>query len=157
MVPLVMYASRGLKIASRLFQVSLFQPIWAQLGTKLAPSWAPVGPKLAPTGLKLGPCWAQIRVPSHPRTKPSPSRPLPCCLLASQTPTRSKMDSKRASQTSNLDPKPPTWNPKYLKWTPKSCLPGPQIFLPQAPSADAQARRMRRSLFNPPPGSVASA
>ena len=106
-----------------------FGPKLTQVGSKLAPVWsnlnpswlrvgssrAHVGPKLAPNCLKWGPCWAQIWVPSHPWTNPSPSRPLPCCLLASQTPTGPKMDSRKASQASNMEPKPPTWKPKHSK------------------------------------------
>ena len=49
LVSLVVYASRDLKIASRLLQDGLLEPIWAQLRPKMAPSW-----------LKLGPCWAQV-------------------------------------------------------------------------------------------------
>ena len=108
----------------RLAYLSEFEPKLTQVGSKLAPvgpkldpswlqigsNWAHNGPKLAPTWLKLGPRWAQLQVPSHPWTNPSPSRPLPCCLLA-QTPTRPKMHSRR----SNLDPKPLTWSPKHPK------------------------------------------
>ena len=46
---LVVYASRALRIASRLLQVGLLEPIWTPLGPKLAPSW-----------LRLGPCWLQV-------------------------------------------------------------------------------------------------
>ena len=100
------HASRGLRIASRLLQVGLLEPIWAQLGSKLVPSWLKLGPCWP--CLKLGLCWAHFRVPSHPWANPSPSRPLPCCLLASQTPTRPKM----AKSTPKGLPKPPTWTLK---------------------------------------------
>ena len=83
-----MYAQRGLKIASRLLQDCLLEPIWTQLGPKLAPSWLKlgpswlqldsswthVGPKLAPIWLKLGPGWAQLRVP---KAAPGPTQAIP--------------------------------------------------------------------------------
>ena len=63
-----MYASRGLKITSRLLQVGLPEPIWTQLGTKLAPSWlkldpywAQVGSKLTQVGVTLAPSWLPLK------------------------------------------------------------------------------------------------
>ena len=47
--PWVVYAPRGLQIASRLLHDGLLEPIWTQHGPKLAPSW-----------LKLVPCWPQV-------------------------------------------------------------------------------------------------
>ena len=90
LAPLLLYASRGLKITSRLLQAGLIQPIWAPLEPKLAPSW-----------LKLGPCWAQVgsnlaqvgpmlgsfRGPQPPLGQPKPFQIPSCCLLASHTPT----------------------------------------------------------------------
>ena len=51
----VVYAPRGLKIASRSPQVGDLEPIWSQFGPKLAR----VGPKLAPSWPQLGPRWIQ--------------------------------------------------------------------------------------------------
>ena len=97
-------------------------PSWLQVVS----SWVHVGPKLAPTWLKLGSCWVHFWVPSRPWANPRLSKPLPCGLLASQTPTRSKMEFKRTSQTSNLDLKPPQNIPKLNL---KASLPGPQLLL----------------------------
>ena len=124
-----MYASRGLKIASNLLQVGLHEPIWIQLEPKLAPSclklgpcWPQVGSNLAQAGLMLGPFLG----PQPPLGQPKAFQTLPCGLLASQTPTRSKMELKRTSQTSNLDLKPPQNTPKLNL---KASLPGPQLLL----------------------------
>ena len=97
-------------------------PSWLQVVS----SWVHVGPKLAPTWLKLGSCWVHFWVPSRPWANPRLSKPLPCGLLASQTPTRSKMEFKRTSQTSNLDLKPPQNTPKLNL---KASLPSPQLLL----------------------------
>ena len=74
--------------------------IWTQLGPKLASisvqlgrCWPQVGSSLAQAGLMLGQFW----VPSCSWANPRPSKPFPCGLLASQTPTRSKMEFKRTS------------------------------------------------------------
>ena len=50
---------------------------------------------------KLGPCWTHLWVPKQPKPFQTPSL-LP---LGLQTPTSPKMDSKKASQASNLYPK----------------------------------------------------
>ena len=97
-------------------------PSWLQVVS----SWAHVGPKLAPTWLKLVSCWVHFWVPSRPWANLRLSKPLPCDLLASQTPTRSKMEFKRTSQTSNLDLKPSQNTPKLNL---KASLPGPQLLL----------------------------
>ena len=58
-----LHGSRGLKIASKLLQVGFLEPIWAQLGAKLAPSWLKLGSCWAQVGSKLaqvGPCWLQV-------------------------------------------------------------------------------------------------
>ena len=64
-------------------------PSWLQVGS----SWAHLRIKLAPTWLKLGPCWTHFRVSSHPWANPSPSKPLPCGLWASQNPSCALQDS----------------------------------------------------------------
>ena len=123
-----MYAPRGLKIATRLLQVSLLEPIWAQLGPKLAPSWLKLGPCWAQVGSNLaqvGPMLAPFASPQPPLGQQKHFQTLPFCLLASQTPVRPKMDSKRASQASNLDPKHPTWNPNYIEMDIKKLPPRP--------------------------------
>ena len=60
---------------------------------QLASSWVHAGPKLVPTWLKLGPCWTHFRVSSHPWANPSPSKPFPCGLWASQNPSCALQDS----------------------------------------------------------------
>ena len=66
----VVYAPRGLKIASRLLQDGLLEPIWTQHGPKLAPSW-----------FRLDPCWPQVgsnlpQVGSMLDADPGPQPPL---------------------------------------------------------------------------------
>ena len=66
----VVYAPRGLKIASRLLQDGLLEPMWTRHGPKLAPSW-----------FKLGPCWPQVgsnfvQVGSMLGPDPGPQPPL---------------------------------------------------------------------------------
>ena len=78
----VVHTPRGFKMASRLVQDGRLEPIWTQHGTELAASW-----------LKLGPCWTHFRVSSHPWANPSPSKPLPCGLWASQNPSCALQDS----------------------------------------------------------------
>ena len=129
----VVYAPRGVKIASRLLQVGLLEPSWAQVGSKLVPSL-----------LKLGSCWAQAgsnlahvgpmrRSPATPGPTQALPDPFPAASW-SPKPPGPKMDSKRPSQASNLDPKPPTCGPKHSKMDSKSLpdLTGPQILLAQA-------------------------
>ena len=97
-------------------------PSWLQVVS----SWVHVGPKLAPTWLKLASCWVHFWVPSCPWANPRLSKHLPCDLLASQTPTKSKMKFKKTSQTSNLDRKLPQNTPKLNLI---ASLPGPQLLL----------------------------
>ena len=79
--------SRYLHNCCRMTYLSLSGPNMDPSWLQLASSWVHAGPKLVPTWLKLGPCWTKIRVPSRPWANPSPSRPIPWSLLASQTPT----------------------------------------------------------------------
>ena len=53
------------------------------------------------------------------------TRPLPCCLVASQTFTRPKMDFNKASQAPSVGLKPSTWSPKHSKMDTKRLPPRP--------------------------------
>ena len=130
-----MYAPRGLKIVSRLLQDGLLEPILTKLGPKLAPSW-----------LKLGPCWTQVGSslaqvgpmlppvvgPQPPLGQPKHFRTpslLPLGLPNSHLhPTKPKLDPKRASQTSNLVPRTPTWPPKLSDMGPKGSFQGSKSY-----------------------------
>ena len=103
----VVYAPRALKIASRLLQDGLLEPIWTQHGPKLAPSWLKlslcwpqVGSNLAQVGPMLGP----FAGPQPLLGRPWPLLIPPCGLLERYT-------SLLASQTPNLGPARPNMEP----------------------------------------------
>ena len=101
-----------------MLQVDLLELILAQLGPKLVPTWLNLGPCLAQVGSnldQLGPMFDPFPGPHAPLGQPKPFQKTSLWPHASQTPTRPKMEPKRASQTSNLDSKPATWTPKHPK------------------------------------------
>ena len=133
-----MHGSRGLKIASKLLQVGFLEPIWVQLGAKLAPSWLKLGSCWSHVGSKLaqvGPCWPQVGFnrahvgsPGAPEPTqtlpdpfPSPSRPYERGYSPSTRPGQQDLEPGRCL----LDPpRPPTWTPNLLHMPPKRSFPG---------------------------------
>ena len=107
----VMYAPRGLKIASKLLQDGLLEPIWAQVGSKLVQ----VGPILARVGSNLAQVWAHVRPISGSPVALGPTQALPNPFPVASWPTkpcvcpaRLEIDPKKPSQPIKLDPKSPT-------------------------------------------------
>ena len=136
-----MYASRGLKIASKLLQVGLHEPIWTQLGPscfKLDPCWpqvgsnlAQVGPMLAPSWLQLGLSWAHAGPISGSPAAPGPTQALPN-LIKEATPHPPGQGSRIWSLgRCFLEPCWVFWAPGWGFWKSKRSLPRLQILLPR--------------------------
>ena len=148
-----MYAPRGLKIASRLLQEGLLEPIWTQHRPKLAPSW-----------LKLGPCWPQVgsnlaqvgpMLAPDPGPQPPLSQPKPFQIpsqalqepIQEATPRPPGLGSWIwslgstfwTSQTPNLDPKTPQHGSK-------NHLPRLPILLPRPGGWGVASLILRRTL-----------
>ena len=143
----VLHGSGGLKMASELLQVDFLEPIWAQLGAKLAPSW-----------LKLGLCWpqvgsnlAQVEPMLAPDLGPQPplSQPKPF-----QIPSQALQEPIQEAT-----PRPPglgswIWSLGSTFWTSqtpnldlKTARHGSKKDLPRLQILSAQARWLGRSLF----------
>ena len=121
----VVYAPRGLKIASRLLQDGLFELIWTQHGPKLAPSLGQVGPMLAPSWFQLGSSWVHVGPSSGSPAAPGPTQAFPDSKPL-QTLLKRLRPIRRAWAAGFGDWEDGCWTSQTPNLPPKSIFPGSQ-------------------------------